>query len=210
MIEFFAEFDPDTRIVSQCLAVERPYQGNFMEAGRSYIGLPGPIDWSEQSTPTEVLHLIDEVPKWIETAPLAQIRAQAITAIDAAAESLRLAVVNRMTMQSEEYRRVEAQARAWREAGYPEEEGGAGAPRGVAGWAMAKWRDGWTNRQAADDILATADGWMHILDEVRDLRLMNKEDVRHAAEGAEIAAITADMRIDMRAMAAQLNLTLTE
>ena len=179
------------------------------EPGISYHLLAEPLDWSAAPSRTSELYWNNGDLKWRETLSLAQIQQQAITSIDAAAEGLRLAVVNHMTMQSEEYRRVEAQARAWREAGYPEEDG-VGAPRGVAGWAMAKWRDGWTARQAADDILATADGWMHILDEVRDLRLANKEDVRHAADAGEIATITADMRADMQTMAAQLNLTLTE
>jgi len=165
----------------------------------------------DRPSPTSVLRRYAEgAARWEEVAPIAELRNRAIQQIDAAGEALRLAVVNHMTMQTEEYRRVEAQARAWREEGYPEEEGGPSAPRGVRGWAMAKWRDGWTNRQAADDILATADGWMYILDEVRDLRLANKEDVRHAADAAEIAAISADMRADMRTLAQQINLTLTE
>ena len=157
---------------------------------------------------TEAAYWRDRTVEWEDHAVLEDERAAAIDAIDAAGEALRLAVINRMTTQTEEYRRVEAQARAWRDAGYLESDE-APAPRGVRGWAAAKWREGWTNRQACDDILATADGWYSILDTIRDLRLMNKEDVRHAGAASEIAAIVADMEADVRLMAAQLQLTLT-
>jgi len=170
-----------------------PFNGMFTREGRRA---------------TEVAFWRDGVVEWEDHAVLEEERAAAIDAIDAAGEALRLAVINRMTTQTEEYRRVEAQARAWRDAGYPESDD-APVPRGVRGWAAAKWREGWTNRQACDDILATADGWYSILDTVRDLRLMNKEDVRHAAAAGEIAAIVADMEADVRSMAAQLQLTLT-
>ena len=180
-----------------------------VEPGFTYHLLTEAVDWSGRPSDTAIMLWNGGAYRWHETAPIEQIRAAALQAIDASAEAMRMAVVNRMTMQTEEYRRVEAQARAWREAGYPEGEG-VDVPRGVTGWAMAKWRDGWTNRQAADDILATADGWMQILDTLRDLRLANKEDVRHATDPVTIAAIRSDMQADMRAMAQQLNLTLTE
>lgn len=157
---------------------------------------------------TEVAYLRNGAVEWEDHSVLDDEKTAAIDAIDAAGEALRLSVINRMTTQTEEYRRVEVQARAWRDAGYLENDE-APAPRGVRSWAAAKWREGWTNRQACDDILATADGWYSILDTIRDLRLMNKEDVRHAAAAGEIAAIVADMEADVRSMAAQLQLTLT-
>lgn len=203
MIDFFAEYDQSSGRVLQCLIVERPYEGNFMESGRGYLGIDAPINWGEQDTPTKALFVVDGALEWIETAPLTSLRADAIASIDRAAETLRLAIISQPT-QTEEYRRVEGQARAWAAAGYPEDE----APRGVSGWAQAKWRDGWTNRQACDDILATADAWLAILDTIRDLRLANKEDVRHATSSEAIGAIVADMKTDMRAIAAQMNIPL--
>jgi len=208
MIEFFAESNRATGMVIQCLQVEHPIEGNPFNTDCDYLPLSGPVDWSVQPSPTSQLIRVGDTVEWQETAGLSETRASAIDAIDAAGEALRLAVINRMTTQTEEYRRVEAQARAWRDAGYLESDE-ATAPRGVRGWAAAKWREGWTNRQACDDILATADGWYSILDTIRDLRLMNKEDVRHAAAAGEIAAIVADMEADVRLMAAQLQLTLT-
>jgi len=83
MIEFFADFDAQTGQVCQCLAVERPYQGNFMEAGRSYIGVPEPIDWGAQPTATSELYVVEGALQWIETAGIEQLRAAKNTAINA-------------------------------------------------------------------------------------------------------------------------------
>lgn len=178
------------------------------EEGIEYRLLTQPIDWHGAPSETSVLLWNNGVLAWHEAAALAEVQAGAIEAIDAAGEALRMAILSLPT-QSEEYRRVEVQARAWAAAGYPEGEG-IDVPRGVTGWAQAKWRDGWTNRQACDDILATADVWLSVLDTIRDLRLLNKEDVRHAATPEETRAIVSDMRADMQALARQLNLTLTE
>lgn len=146
-------------------------------------------------------------PEW-EAPALAGLQEAAINAIDAAGESLRLAVINRMPTQTEEYRQALAQAQAWRAAGYPEAEDSP-APADVASWAMARWRDGWTARQAADDILSTASAWTAILSKIRLLRLLNKQDVLHATTPEEVAAIRADMAADMQIMAQGLGLSLT-
>lgn len=172
---------------------------------RMYVPLTEPIDWSGRQSETSIVLWNGGDYVWAEIATLAQLRETAVSAIDAAGEALRLAVVNRMSMQSEEYRRVEAQARAWAAAGYPE----GAAPRSVTSWARAKHRDAWTDRQACDDILATADGWYEIIDTIRELRLAKKEDVRHAL-AEEIAAIRASMHEAMVTIAQKLNLTLTE
>ncbi|HBI69614.1 MAG TPA: hypothetical protein DDZ22_11515 [Massilia sp.] len=157
---------------------------------------------------TEAAYWRDGTVEWEDHAVLEDERASAIDAIDAAGETLRLAVISRMT-QTPEYVRAEQHAREYRAAGYPEGED-AYVPPGVASWAMAKWREDWTARQAADDILATADRWYALLDEIRALRLANKEDARHAATAGEVAAIVADMQADMRALALQINTTTTE
>lgn len=157
---------------------------------------------------TEAAYFVDGAISWVDGTPIDQHRAGAIDAIDAAGEALRLAVISRMT-QTPEYMRAEQHAREYRAAGYPEGED-AYVPPGVASWAMAKWREGWTARQAADDILATADRWYGLLDEIRALRLANKEDARHATTAGEVAVIVADMQADMRALALQMNTTTTE
>lgn len=210
---YFADVMPDG-YVRACLPGEGEDDGSLFvpEVEGHAVMLDGPINW-RGPTQTSVLYWDLEVGlHWKEgatEADLSAIREQAIDAIDAAGEALRLDVINRMTTQTEEYRRVEPQARAWRAAGYPESDE-APAPRGVRGWAAAKWREGWTNRQACDDILATADSWYEILDTIRDLRLANKEDARHAVTAGEVATIVADMQADMRALALQMNTTTTE
>jgi hypothetical protein len=153
---------------------------------------------------TEVAYLRDDVIVW-EASPLPACQARALQQIDAAGEALRLAVVNQMTMQTEEYRQALQQAQAWRAAGYPETEEQP-APPDVVSWAVAKWRNSWTAQQAADDILATATLWATVISTVRTLRLANKEDVRHADDTTSINAIVADMRADMRMLAQQLGL----
>jgi hypothetical protein len=140
---------------------------------------------------TEVAHLIDGVVEWTDIAQLADTIAQAIAAIDSAADAARMEVIARQTNMPE-YVRAEVQARAFKAAGYP-----ADVPRSVAGWARAKWRDGLTAQQAADDIIATADRWYALLDDIRDLRLYAKEDVRHAANNDDALARVQQFTTDL-------------
>ncbi|GEM_PF-2047724 len=168
--------------------------------------LPGPPDWS--APPGSRLKWVDfGVPPAWEMPALVGVQVAALDAIDAAGEAMRLAVINRMTTQTEEYRQALAQAQDWQAAGFPETEESP-APPDVASWAMARWRDGWTARQAAENILETAANWSLIISEIRLLRLLNKEDVRHAESVDEIAGIVAEMRADMRTIAEGLGLAL--
>lgn len=157
---------------------------------------------------TESAYLVGGLIEWKDHVVLEDERSAAMVRIDGAGEVMRLAVINHMPTQTEEYRQALQQARDWRAAGYPESEE-VPAPADVASWAAAKWREGWTSRQAADDILATADRWCGILSTIRALRLINKEDVRNASTPAEVEQIAADMEADMRALALQLDLTIT-
>jgi len=206
--DYFAVVSPDGIVRRQWrLSVPHDSVGPPND-GMAYHPIDAPIEWGAQPTSTSVLRWNNGNPDWEETAPVEQHRAAAIDAIDAAGEALRLAVISRMT-QTPEYMRAEQHAREYRAAGYPEGED-AYVPPGVASWAMAKWREAWTARQAADDILATADRWYALLDEIRTLRLANKEDARHATTAGEVAAIVADMEADMQALALQMNTTTTE
>lgn len=143
----------------------------------------GQIRMSEAPTPTSEYMWTDAGPTWVEKAPLDIVVERTIDRIDSAADTARMAVIAKQT-NTPEYQRAEAQARAFKAAGYP-----VGAvPRNVAGWVAAKWRDEMSAQQAADDIIATADRWYQLLDDIRDMRLAAKEDVRHAADPAEVAA----------------------
>jgi len=153
---------------------------------------------------TEAAYWVDGLIEWRETATLAEAQSQAIETIDSACEDLRLAVISKMT-QAEEYKLAEQHAREYRAAGYTGEAG-----RGVTGWTRAKHRQGWTDRDAADDILATADRWYGLLFDIRDARLAAKEDVRHETEVAAIGAIVAGVQAHMESLALQMNTTTTE
>jgi len=147
--------------------------------------IDAPIDWGEQPSATSQIKWegFDGPPVWVEMASLADVIAGVRDRIDAAGELLRQAVVNRRPLKGEEYAQAESQARAWKAAGYAEDP-----PRDVASWAAAKWRDGMTAREAADDILAQADQYRNLLSEIRSLRLARMEDARHAATTSEALA----------------------
>jgi hypothetical protein len=145
-----------------------------------YYAWQGDLRLSDGPTPNAVLEWQDK-PVWV--VGLADHIAFGLTAIDAAAEKARLVVIEQQT-NVPEYLRTEPQARAFKAAGYPEDD----VPPCVASWAKAKWRDGWTAQQAADNIVATADRWNGLMDAIRELRLCAKEDVRHATSSPEVSA----------------------
>jgi hypothetical protein len=163
----------------------------FPHDGLIFMPWQGRLPLSDAPTSTAVLEWHGD-PVWVEKAPLADVIARAIDLIDGAADAARMEVIARQT-NTPEYQRAEVQARAFKAAGYPEDD----VPRNVAGWAGAKYRDGWTAQQAADDIIATADRWYDLLDDIRDLRLMAKEDVRHAADAAETEARVTKFEADL-------------
>jgi hypothetical protein len=147
-----------------------------------WMAWQGRLRMSEAPTLTSEYMWTDAGPAWVERAPLDDQVVAAIDRIDSAADAARMAVIAKQT-NTPEYQRAEAQARAFKAAGYPAGD----VPRNVAGWVAAKWRDEMTAQQAADDIIATADRWYQLLDDIRDMRLAAKEDVRHAANPAEVA-----------------------
>ncbi len=108
------------------------------------------------------------------------VRAGLLMQIDHAADAARLAVAGD-PLRAVEYQAAEAQATAFKAAGY------AGTcPPAVKSWADAK---GWTSQQAADDIIAVAAAWNGALLAIRDVRLKAKEGVRNAADIAAATAI---------------------
>lgn len=77
-----------------------------------------------------------------------------------------------------EYQRAEAQARAYKAGGYV-----GAAEKSVHDWGVIK---GWTDAQAADDIIAQADAWINAQEVIRQNRLESKEDMRLATTIAEL------------------------
>lgn len=80
-----------------------------------------------------------------------------------------------------EYLMAEKQAQAYIDAGYV----GDTYPY-VHSWAIAK---GETEQWAADDIIATANTWRTVQSDVREKRLVHKENIRNAATIEEFAVI---------------------
>jgi len=161
--------------------------------GLVFYRYEGRLSFSPPS-PTSVLNLEEgeDEPVWVETASLADLVLRAIDQIDSAADVARQDVIAKQT-NTEEYRRAEQQAREHAAAGYPVDD----VPSCVASWAKAKRREAWTGKDAADDIIATADRWYGLLDMIRELRLCAKEDVRHAADAAEVGARAGEFAADL-------------
>lgn len=152
----------------------------------------GTLALSDAPAPDAVLEWQNE-PVWVVS--LASRIAHGIDQIDAAAEVARMAVIAKQT-NTLEYTRAEIQARAFKAAGYPADN----VPSSVSSWAEAKHRDNWTAQQAADDIIATADDWYGLLDEIRRLRLIAKEDVRHGADVDAVRARVTQFAADLASL----------
>lgn len=102
-------------------------------------------------------------------AKLASARVTLIKKMDADIDAIYRAVQGD---RGPEYTRAEAEAIAFKQAGYT-----GTVPDSVASWANAK---AWTATQATDDILATATGWRTAQSAMRATRLSCKEIARTA------------------------------
>lgn len=107
-------------------------------------------------------------------------RALLIKQIDTDADAIYVAVVGGRAM---EYAQAEADALSYQAAGYT-----GTVPSSVSSWAGAK---GWTERQAADDILTTAANWRNAQAAIRLNRLTKKEQAKNAPEITSLNAIGA-------------------
>lgn len=95
-----------------------------------------------------------------------------------------------------EYTDAEMAAQAYADAGYT-----GTVPADVQSWATAK---GWTATQAANDILAAAADLRNAKSAIRAARLLRKEQVRAAADGAAVATAMAQWAAFVTAIKAQL------
>lgn len=112
--------------------------------------------------------------------------------IDQACGAARAAVVSQGDYISEEYRRAYEDALAYKAAGYT-----GAVPSSVQSWKDAS---GMTNKAAADDIIATRDGYMALLDVVRAIRLSGKAAVDAAATSDAILAAVDTVNTSLAAL----------
>lgn len=113
----------------------------------------------------------------LKAANLLALQARLCTQIDTAADAARRTVAGD-PLRVEEYKRASAEAKAFRDAGYPADA----VPRTVAAWAIG----GRTPQQAADSILAEAAQYTEALYLIRETRLQAKEFVRQAMAADEV------------------------
>lgn len=132
------------------------------------------------ATETTLLHWNSGSPEFRETLPLVDLILRTIRQIDQASDGARARILAEPT-NTEEYRPTATDAAAFKAAGYI-----GPVPLGVSTYTYAKRRLGWTDQQATDDILATADRWINALWYIRRHRLNMKELVRDATTTHEV------------------------
>lgn len=182
----FAQYDKITEEVTGFFLQDDPPDIPGEDAARvGYAAIEPPFSSKETPRPSPTARLYyrgDSAVSWEETAPLPDVKRRAMEDIDTISEQMRLLVLGQQT-NTKEYERAELHALAYQAAGFS-----GPVPRGVASWTKARHREGWTDRQAAEDILATAGKWYGLLDEMREARLCAKQDVLHAATSPEVDA----------------------
>jgi hypothetical protein len=184
-------------LIMGCMTQDDPdagpiYPQNGAPEGFLLVGAPPEGFTRAGRRDTEVAHYVDGAVVWTDIGQLVDTIAKSIAVIDSAADVARMEVITKQTNMPE-YVRAEVQARAFKAAGYP----GDDVPRSVSSWSNAKHRDNWTPKDAADDIIATADAWYDLLETIRDLRLAAKEDVRHAANNDDALARVQQFTTDL-------------
>lgn len=117
------------------------------------------------------------LPILIDPLPVIPTADELCAKIDATADSARRAVAGD-PLRAVEYERSAAEAKAFKDAGYPAEA----VPRTVSAWAI----NGRTAQQAADSILAEAAAYTEALYQIREARLGAKELVRGAMAAGQV------------------------
>lgn len=128
---------------------------------------------------------------------LANAQASLCEQIDAMADEVYIAIGGPTPGRLAEYQQASTDANAFKAAGYS-----GTVPVTVSCWAQAN--TGWTNQQAADDIIATAAKWISALQNIRSARLLGKSAVNAAATiaAAQTASATAIQNVQTAGKAA--------
>lgn len=124
---------------------------------------------------------------------LDQMRAGIKNTIDVICGDKRAAIVSPGSYIAEEYRRAYDDAIEYKLGGYT-----GTVPASVQSWATTS---GITATQSADDIIATRNTYMQILDAIREIRLSAKADIDAANNETEILAVVAAVNAALAAVA---------
>ena len=161
---------------------------------------PEPGDWQTviESTPVKVGGTYEQ--RWQVVAmtaeQVAELKSNLVRKIDSDADSIYTAALgNRAT----EYAQAEADATAYKAASYSGQ-----VPGYVQAWATATNK---TAQWAADDILATAQGWRNAQAAIRLNRLTCKEAARAATTPSGVATIEAQWAGFLSAIKTQLGIS---
>jgi len=115
--------------------------------------------------------------------------------IDSTADAVYVAIGGPSPGRLAEYQQAEADALAYKAAGYT-----GTVPATVACWVTAS---GMTAQAAADNIIATATAWIACLQTIRAARLLGKKAVTSAASIADAQAAADSAIADIKAVQAQ-------
>ena len=118
--------------------------------------------------------------------PLSAVQAMECAGVDSCADAVYVEIGGPSPGRLAEYQQASTDASAFAAAGYT-----GNVPVTVSCWAQAN--TGWTNQEAAEDIIATASKWIAALQAIRSARLLGKAAVMAATTvaDAQSAATTA-------------------
>lgn len=125
-----------------------------------------------------------------------QVKASLCAAIDSAADRVYVEIGGPSPGRLAEYKQAKADADSFKQAGYS-----GSVPDTIACWAEAQ---GWSAKQACDDILATADAWDGALEAIRRGRLIGKANVNSCADASAANAAAEQVIANIRAVPAGL------
>jgi hypothetical protein len=140
----------------------------------------------EYNTAGAVTHVVNKTAKTVtetialvpwDAEKIAAYKTESKTKIDQQADTARLKYVSVGVYTQQEYLQAETDAKAWLlDTSKP-------CPLSISCWAQAK---GWTNEQAATDIVTTAGQFRGLLDNIRAIRLLGKAAVDGAVDGVGV------------------------
>lgn len=143
-----------------------------------------------------VLHTVAEQEAKAIADSLVAAKSELILRIKAEANDITKATIGEL---GNEYQQARDDANAFKAAGYAPP-----VPSSVSSWATAK---GWTAKQACDDILVAAAGWLAAQEAIRANRLARTEATKVCTTQAALDAVTAQWAAFASSIRAQLGLS---